>query len=122
MNITAKFQEIFIFLYEDGLVTPLKQMTTPTMTAIKIDCIGGIEALHEFIQVGLWGLEKEMEMIAHNYKTMQVDSEKFEVGGEDFEKLGLIRAIPEDVSFLIAPAGDVIPSSRIFDAKRSGHS
>jgi hypothetical protein len=122
MNIAAKFQEIFIFLYEDGLVTSLKQMTTPTMTAIEIDRVGGIEALHEFIQVGLWGLEKEMKMVVHNYKGMQVDSEKSKVGGEDFEKLGLIRAIPEDVPFLIAPAGDVIPSSRIFDAKRSGHS
>ena len=121
MNITAKFREIFIFLYQDSLVTSLKQMTTPTMTAIEINRIGGIEALHEFIQVGLWGLEKEMKMIVHNYKGMQVDSEKFEIGGEDFEKLGLIRAIPEDVSFLIPPAGDVIPSSRIFDAKRSGH-
>jgi len=62
-----------------------------------------------------------MKMIVHNYKRMQVDSEKFEIGGEDFEKLGLIRAIPEDVSFLIPPAGDVIPSSRKFDSKWSGH-
>jgi len=49
MNIPAKFQEIFILLYEDGLVTSLKQMTNPTMTAIEINRVGGIEALHEFI-------------------------------------------------------------------------
>jgi len=79
MNIPAKFQEIFILLYEDGLVTSLKQMTTPTMTAIEINRVGGIEALHQFIQVGLWGLEKEMKMVVHNHKGMQVDSEKFKV-------------------------------------------
>jgi hypothetical protein len=58
-------------------------VTNPTVAPIEIDRVGGIEALHEFPQVGSRGHQKEVEMILHHDVTMQLHSIKLEVVGED---------------------------------------
>jgi hypothetical protein len=57
----------------------------------------------------------------HQDIRMQLNPIKLEVGGKDSKQFVPVSIIPENVSFLIPPAGDVIPSSWIFYAKRSSH-
>jgi hypothetical protein len=121
MNVPAEFHKIFFFFDQDSLVTPLKQVTTPTVAAVEIHRVGGIEALHEFPQVGFWGHHKKVEMSLHQDIRMQLHPIKPEVGGKDFKPFVPVSIIPEDIPFLIPPARDVIPSSRIFYPKRSSH-
>jgi hypothetical protein len=80
MNVSAELHKIFIFFDQDSLVTPLKQVTTPPVAAVEINRVGGIEALHEFPQVGFWGHQKEMEMSLHEDIRMQLNPMKLEVG------------------------------------------
>jgi hypothetical protein len=56
-------------------------MTAPATPMVKINRVGRTEALHEILQVKLWGLEKEMEMVVHDYKGMQFEAIKPEAGG-----------------------------------------
>ena len=60
-------------------------------------------------------------MSLHQDISMQFNPIKFEIGGKDVKKSILVSITPKDVPPLISPAGDVIPSSWIFYAKRSCH-
>ena len=80
MNVPAQLHEIFIFFDQDRLIPPLKQVTTPTVPAVEINRVGGIEALHEFPQVGFWGHQKDVEMGLHQDLSMQLNPIKLEVG------------------------------------------
>ena len=80
MNVPTELHKIFIFLNPDGLVAPPKQVTTPTVAAVEINRIGGIEALHEFPQIPFWGHQKEMEMGLHEDIRMQLSPIKLEAG------------------------------------------
>ncbi len=121
MNVPAELHKIFIFFDQDSFVTPLKEVPTPPVAPVEINRVGGIEALHEFPQVGFWGHQKEVKMSLHQDIRMQLDSIKLEVGGKDFKQFLPVRIIAEDIPFLIPSAGDVIPSSWIFYAQRSSH-
>ena len=72
-------------------------------------------------QAGFWGHQKDVEMGLQQDLSMQLNPIKLAIGRKDFKPLVPVRIIPEDTPFFIPPAGDVIPSSWIFYAKRSSH-
>ena len=46
---------------QDSLVASLKQVATPSVAAVEINRVGGIETLHEFFEVGFAGHQKEVK-------------------------------------------------------------
>jgi hypothetical protein len=63
MNIPAEFHKMIVFFDQDSLVTTLEQMAAPSMAAVEINRVGGIETLHEFSEVRFRGHQKEMKML-----------------------------------------------------------
>jgi hypothetical protein len=43
MNISGKFQKITLFLYHDGLISPLKEVPDPPVTTVKIPRVDTVE-------------------------------------------------------------------------------
>ena len=91
-------------------------MADPTVAPVEINRVGGIQTLHEFLQIGFRGHQEEVKMIFHQHVTMQLNSIKLDIVGEDFQEFAAVRFIPEDIPPLIPPTGNIIPSPRIFYA------
>jgi len=51
MQITAEFQKIMISFYKNSLVSALIEMTASVMPAVIVNCIGGVKALHETLEI-----------------------------------------------------------------------
>jgi hypothetical protein len=101
MEITAYLQEIGISINEQGLVATLEQVAGSVMAAVKVNGIGGIEPLHEFLEVGRGSHQNQVKMILHQDIAMHLYSE--EIGGsfQDFQKPALVSVIGKDRSSLI---------------------
>ncbi len=73
MNVPAELDKIFIFFDQDRLVTSLKEVTISTVTAVEINRIGGIEALHEFRQIGFRGHQQEVKVLCEVPNYVKLD-------------------------------------------------
>jgi hypothetical protein len=51
VNVPAQFEYIFIFFNQGGTIPSLHQMTTLLVSAIEIDRIRRLQAMHELAQV-----------------------------------------------------------------------
>jgi len=80
MNIPAEPHKMFIFFDQDSLVASLKQVATPSVAAVEVNRVGGIETLHEISEVSFGGHQEEVKMILHQDIRMQFNLIKLEVG------------------------------------------
>ena len=51
MQIAAEFQKVTICIDEDGLIATLTEMAASSVTAVIVDPIGGVKAVHEAFEV-----------------------------------------------------------------------
>ena len=65
MQIATELLKVMINFNKNGLVAALIEMAAPVMTAVIINCIGGVKALHETLKICLRRHEKKMKVIIH---------------------------------------------------------
>jgi hypothetical protein len=65
VHIPAQFQKIAVCIYKHRLVSPLIKVPTSTVTAVELNRVGGVEALHEFVKVGLMSHDNHMKVVVH---------------------------------------------------------
>ena len=63
MNIAHQFEEVRIFLANDGLVPVPEEMTGALVSFVERDGVAGQEAPHERRQAGSTAAKQEMEVI-----------------------------------------------------------
>jgi len=121
MQITTEFQKIMISFYKNSLVSALIEMTASMMTAVIINCIGGVKALHEALKICFRGHKKKVEMIIHQDITVNLYVVKLGIAGKNLQKSNSVLVVAEDVFSFISPAGYMIPGTRIFYTKWPNH-
>ncbi len=84
MEIAADIGQMIISFDYDGFVSALKQMTCSAVMAIEIDCIGGIEAMHEKMQITRRSHKEKVKVILHQNICVHLHSIFISIGGEEF--------------------------------------
>ena len=64
-DIARQFQEVGIFLHQDGFVTPLEYLSDPTISAVDVLRENAIELAHASGKVPFNRLDPEMVVVAH---------------------------------------------------------
>ena len=72
MQITAEFQKVMISLYKNSLVSALIEMTASVMTAVIVNCIGGVKALHETLEICFSDHNEKVIMVIHQDITVNL--------------------------------------------------
>jgi len=121
MQITTEFQKIMISFYKNSLVSALIEMTASVMTAVIINCIGGVKALHEALEICFRGHKNKVKMIIHQDITVNLYVVKLGIAGKNLQKSNSVPVVAEDVFSFISPAGYMIPGTRKFYAKWPNH-
>jgi hypothetical protein len=85
-----------IGFYENGLVSSLIEMTAPMMTVVVINCISGVESLHEALEICFRGHQEKVEMVVHQNIGVNFYVVKFSVSRQNLEKGEPIPIIAED--------------------------
>lgn len=96
-------------------------MACPPVSTIEIDRVGGVEPLHERLEVRLRSHQKEMKMVGHKDVGVHLDSVGFDTAGDYFEEFSPIRIVRENGLSLVSPAGHMIPGTGELDAQWPGH-
>jgi len=91
------------------------------MTAVVVDRVGRIKSLHQFAEIGLVGLDDEVEVVVHEDVAVERHLKGFQACSKHVEECMPVGIIPEDGFPLIPPAGDMIKSTGVFYANRSCH-
>ena len=81
MQITAESQQIMISFYKNSLVSALIEMSASVMTSIIINCIGGVKALHEALEIRFRGHKKKVKMVIHQDITVNLYVVKIGITG-----------------------------------------
>ena len=96
-------------------------MACPPMSTIEIDRVGGVEPLHEGLEVRLRGHEKKMKMVGHQDVGVHLDSVRFDTAGDYFEEFSPISIVRKNGLSLVSPAGHMMPRTGEFDAQWPSH-
>jgi len=96
-------------------------MACPPVSTIEIDRVGGVEPLHEGLEVRLRSHEKEMKMVGHQNIRVHLNSVGFDAAGNYFKESSPIRIVKKNGLSLVSPAGYMIPGSGKLDAQWPGH-
>ena len=117
----ARSKKVRVGLHQDSLIPALKQMADAMVTAVEINSVAGIEALHEVFEIALHRLQQQMEMIGHQHIAMQLDVVAIEIIGEDFKKFEAIPVIPENVFPFVPTTGYMMPTTRVVYTEWTSH-
>ena len=71
VQIATQLKEIGVFINEDGLVSPLKEMTTPALLSVYVGGVGTVDIVHDLAQVGMGGLYYEVIVVGHEDVTVK---------------------------------------------------
>ena len=71
------------------------------MAAVKVNGLGSVEPLHEFLEVGRGSHQNQVKMILHQDIAMHLYSKEIRGSFQDLQKPALISVIGKDGSSLI---------------------
>ena len=63
MDVTNQFQQIWVFLADDGLIAVLEEVSTSPVTYIECYCISGHESAHDLAERCRTGTQQDMKVI-----------------------------------------------------------
>lgn len=120
-NIPAHFEQVAVFLDQDGLVPPLEQMPGPAVRLIEELRVHTVQLAHAESQVAVRSLYEQMIMIVHQAVGVADPVIAFVDVLKRVEELMPILVGPEDRLPLVASGGHMIYCTGVFNAKGAGH-
>jgi len=70
MDIPRKFQTITVFVNQDSVVSPLKQMPNASPSCVKVIRIAGVYMMENPVEIPSRRLQEEMVVIGHETETV----------------------------------------------------
>jgi hypothetical protein len=108
VNIPHQFEEIRIFVTDDGFITVLKEMSGPIVAQIENDSIAGQQTPHESGQCALFRAHQEMKMIIEQGPGKAPGARLLQKGRKACEKILSVLIVKKDVASFDAPDNDVM--------------
>jgi hypothetical protein len=96
-------------------------MSCPVMPPVEITRIGDAEMAHEFGQIALCRLQKQVKVIVHQYIAEELDAVDTDRLYEQLKKSPAVFVIPEDGSLFVAATSYMMYSAGVVDPEGSGH-
>ena len=95
---------------QDRLEPPLKQRAHPTLAPVEPHRIGRRQPLHASTEVRFRRFHNQVEVVRHQYISMQPDTEPFHRFCHLLQKVRVAPRVRKDAPAIGAPVRDVIPS------------
>ena len=103
MDVAGEGKQVLIPFHRFGSVAPLKEMAMAPVPRVVEGGIGGIEAVHETPQIGLWGFEKGVEMRSHLAVGIETDMVRIDPLDQLIEKGFVVPPVAEEPLLGVAP-------------------
>ena len=110
-----------VFLDEDGLVSPLEQMTRPAMQVVEKLRIHAVQLPHPDREVAVRRFNKEMIVVVHQTVCVADPIVALVDVLERVQEIDTVLVAFVDGLLFITPGGDVVDSAGILYAQRAGH-
>jgi hypothetical protein len=121
MDIADKFQEIGIFLAENGLITVLKQMTVTSMPSVESNRMARQEPPHYRSYRCRSCTKEEMKMVGDQGPGITACPSLFKNTSQPIQESIAIMVISKYVSLFYASDNNVMKRSRSVYARLTGH-
>ena len=120
-HVPAYFEKMAVFLDQDSLVPALEQMTGPAVPFVEELGIHSVQLSHAEGKITVGGLDKEVIMVGHEAVGVADPVVAFIDVLEGVQELEPILVGLENGLPLIAPGGDMIDGTGVFDSEGPGH-
>jgi hypothetical protein len=121
MDVTDQFQQVSIFLAQNGFVAVLKQVTVPPVSQVKGNRIAGQKPEHYFRYRYLSGFKQQVKMVGDQGPRETSGFGFFDNMSQPFNKIIAVDGILKDCPTFDAAANDVMQGSGGVYACFSGH-
>lgn len=111
-----QLEKVKLSLDDDGLETPLEEMSTPFVTSVEPLRVSRVQVVHPSRDVPGWSFDEEVIVIADEAIGMKSESLFEDDRAEQVEKVGPIEVVHEDRRSLVAAADHVVERAREFEA------
>ena len=64
MDVAADLEQIVVFVDQQGLVTLLEDVPTPSVSFVERDRVAGLKGLHHLGEIALGGLQQQVNVVA----------------------------------------------------------
>ena len=105
-----------VFLNKDRLVSPLEEMTDPSMQFIEELRIHAIQLPHAERQIAIRRFDQQMIMVVHQAVSVADPIVALVDMLESVEKVYAVLVGLEDRLFFISPGGDMVDSAGVLNA------
>ncbi len=64
MDIAADLEQIVVFIDQQGFITLLKDVPTPSVSFVERDRVARLKGLHQLGEIALGGLQQQVNVVA----------------------------------------------------------
>jgi len=121
MNVFEEREKIRLPIAQNGFVAALKKMTDGAVFPVEVHGIALVDALENPGQRDVLCFDQQVEVVAHEDISIDVEMLSLFVRRHDLEILLIVPRIFEDLLLLVATGYDMIEGASILDAWFAGH-
>ncbi len=121
MDVTDQFQQVSIFLAQNGFVAVLEQVAVPPVSQVKGNRIAGQKPEHYFRYRYLSGFKQQVKMVGDQGPRETCGFGFFDNMSQSFNKIIAVDGILKDCPTFDAAANDVMQGSGGVYPRFSGH-
>ncbi len=111
MDVTSKDQGVTFSVNQAASIAALEQDSYPIVPFVEISCVGRLQIVQGFIEIGREGLQEEMKMVIQKTVAEKADSKLSHHLGQKLEEDSSVLIVQHDGPFLNASVKDVVVSS-----------
>src|SRR3989338_8916952 len=110
-----------LFLYQDGLVAALKQMSHGSVAPVVELGIDTVQLAHSFGEVSLWCFDYQVVVVVHQTVGVAEPVKAVNDLAEGVQEGFAISIVIEDVFSGVTSGGRMVDCTVKFDSERAGH-
>ncbi|BBO68849.1 hypothetical protein DSCA_27790 [Desulfosarcina alkanivorans] len=121
MNVSHQFQQVGIFLAQNGFVTILKQMAAAPVAPIVCRGMTGQQSAHDGRHGRITGTKQQMEMVRDQRPGKTACLRLRDNGFQAFKELVTIMIVIEDITATDSASNYMVQSARSIDSGLAWH-
>ena len=121
MDISDKFQKVWVFLTQNGFIPVLKKLSVPPVSMIELDGISGEQSSHDMRQRCGTTAKQQVGVVGYEGPGIAGGRGFREDLSETHKEIITVLIIPENLFTLNPPDHDMMEGSGRIDSGLSGH-
>ena len=121
VKVAAQLAEVTFIFHQLPLEPPLKQVTRAPVPSIEIARITAVKVLHPGRQIGTRSSDKEVMMVVHQHKSVQLPIVRLHRPLEPLQPPLAIAVVRDDISPLDPAGHHMIQGPFVLHSQWSGH-